>query len=57
MANKEDSSGNKAEDVKVINVSQVRNARVLNDLLNEHGTIYIINPQGKPIKVTFASLS
>jgi len=58
MATKEDGGDSKEVKLgtKIVNISLIRNAKIINDLLNEHGEVYVTNPHGLPIKITFATL-
>ena len=44
---------NDKKEPKIIRISEIKNASLLNKLLKEHGEIIVKNPTGPDIKVTF----
>jgi len=45
--------GEKSKEIKMINISEIKNARLLNELLTENEKVYVKNPYGPDIVLSF----
>jgi len=51
-----DGENKKEAPIKLHNWSSVRTIKRLNELVDKYDTLYIVNPEGVPLKVTKAKL-
>jgi len=45
--------GEKPKEIKMINISEIKNARLLNKLLTENEKVFVKNPYGPDIVLSF----